>query len=118
MGKERCPCQGQTMDRLVQPAVLAILARQEMSGYDLRERLASLRIFGGQSPDPTGLYRTLSGMERRGLLASRAAKSLRGPTKRLFRVTPAGRQCLSSWRGTLKDYQASLNEILALTRRG
>jgi PadR family transcriptional regulator, regulatory protein PadR len=117
MGKKRCPCQGQTMDRLVQPAVLAILARQELSGYELRRRLASLHMFDGQPPDPTGLYRTLTGMERRGLLASRSAASLRGPRKWLFRMTPDGRKCLSSWRDTLKDYQLSLNEIMALTRR-
>ena len=49
-----CPCRGQTLDRLLQPALLALLAVEGRSGYQLLQRLAQTRMFGENPPDPAG----------------------------------------------------------------
>jgi DNA-binding PadR family transcriptional regulator len=115
--RPRCPCRGETLDRLLQPAILTLLARQAISGYRLRQLLARTPILGGSQPDAAGLYRTVRQMERRGLLRGAWRISARGPARRILRLTPAGRRCLSSWSRTLTAYLRSVQALLALLSR-
>ncbi len=67
---EECPCAGRTLDKLIQPAILVVLAEGPLHGYRLAERIGELSMFGGQKPDASGVYRFLKTMERRGMVAS------------------------------------------------
>lgn len=111
-----CPCSGATLNKLVQPALLATLARGPIYGYRIAEELARLTIVKGERPDTTGLYRTLRAMERRGLVVSKWAQSKVGPDRRLYRLTPAGTACLERWVQTLLDYHRGIADLLAKTR--
>ena len=42
-----CPCVGGTLDKLVQPAILAVLAEGPIHGYRLAERLGAMPSFAG-----------------------------------------------------------------------
>ena len=109
-----CPCSGKTLARLVQPAVMAVLAAEPLHGYLVLQRLAAMRIFGGQRPDPTGVYRVLKAMEQEGLVRSTVEAADNRPAKRCFALTAAGRQCLTRWRETLQDYEVSISDLLAI----
>ncbi len=107
-----CPCEGASLGRFVQPAILCLLARGEMHGYQLIEDLAALPSFAGQKPDVGGVYRALNGMEARGHCQSRWDTTSAGPAKRLYQITPAGIACLQRWVETLGDYRASIDLLL------
>jgi DNA-binding PadR family transcriptional regulator len=101
----------------VQPALLALLAAGGLHGYDLVQRAAALPTLRGIRPDPTGIYRILKAMARRGLLTAAWDASEKGPAKRCYTLTAAGRDCLAAWVQTLRDYRDSLDALLKTTER-
>jgi glycine cleavage system H protein len=115
--EEHCPCAGATLDKFLQPAVLAVLSEKSLHGYGLIRLLARMPLFREQTPDATGLYRCLKDMERRGLIASTRAASSKGPALRLFHATPLGRACLLRWTGTLEQHRRALGALVARARR-
>jgi PadR family transcriptional regulator PadR len=111
-----CPCAGVSLDRLVQPRILAVLAGGSLHGYRIVEEIAGAAGLRGR-PDVTGVYRSLRSMERRGLLTSCWEASRSGPARRLYRITGAGRTCLETWAGTLEAYRKEIVAVLRLARR-
>ena len=117
MDFHQCPCTGKTLARLVQPAVMALLAAQRLHGYLIVQRLARMRMFKGQKPDPTGVYRVLKAMEHEGLVKSTWELADIGPAKRRFALTAEGRHCLAQWERTLHDYEASIADLLDVIKQ-
>lgn len=117
MDYRQCPCSGKTLARLVQPAVMAALAEQPLHGYLVVQRLAAMRMFVGQKPDPTGVYRLLKAMEQEGYVESAWELAESGPAKRRFALTKAGRTCLGRWAQTLEEYATSIEDLLATIRK-
>ncbi len=111
---EECACSGKTLARLVQPAVMALLAREPVHGYRLVQQLQEMAMFRGHPPDPTGLYRMLKSMEDRGLLTSTWDQADRGVGKRQYKLTRSGRACLRRWSKTLAEYKNALTEIVRI----
>ena len=114
MDFDACACSGKTLARLLQPAVMAILAQEPQHGYRIAQHLQGMAMFRGHPPDPTGLYRLLKSMEDRGLVRSTWDLAERGPAKRQYKLTRSGRTCLRKWSKTLADYSESLIEILGI----
>ena len=112
-----CPCSGKTLARLVQPAAMALLAEEPLHGYLVVQRLAAMRMFCGQSPDPTGIYRLLKAMEQEGLVKSTLHSADNRPAKRCFALTASGRACLARWAQTLQHYEDSIADLLATVTR-
>ena len=111
---KNCPCQGATLVRFVQPIILSTLSRGPSHGHLLLEKIACTRLWGGSPPDPAGVYRTLRGMEQRGLISSRQTVGMgRGPARRLFALTPAGELCCRKWLCTLRQYRLGLDEVIS-----
>ena len=117
MGLTACPCAGRKLGKLIQPAILAVLAQGPMHGYGLAERIGRLPICGGEGPDSTGIYRFLKAMEDRGLVASTWDLSERGPARKTYGITPAGEECLAQWVKTLQHYRRGINALVRLARR-
>jgi poly-beta-hydroxybutyrate-responsive repressor len=111
-----CPCAGGTLDKLIQPAILTILAGGEMHGYGLAERLSEMPLFDGGKPDASGVYRFLKAMEAKGLVTSSWDTSESGPARRTYRITAAGETCLRTWVGTLQKYRNGINSLLRAAR--
>jgi DNA-binding PadR family transcriptional regulator len=107
-----CACDGGTLDKLIQPAILAMLGKGPLHGYGLAERLGKMKMFGGQPPDVSGIYRFLKVMETQGLVDASWCFGERGPAKKSYRLTSAGEQCLGRWIETLENHRRGLNEIL------
>ncbi|MHC5003575.1 MAG: PadR family transcriptional regulator [Planctomycetota bacterium] len=76
--------------------ILLGLLREPLSGYGLKAE------FDGTAghfwpAELSQIYRTLKRLERDGLLASRAEPSDKGPDRRVYRRTAAGRAALKRW---------------------
>jgi DNA-binding PadR family transcriptional regulator len=113
----QCPCSGRNLDKLIQPAVLAILAAKALHGYRIVQSLGGMPMFRGHEPDNTGVYRFLNAMEERGLLTSAWDISGSGPAKKLFDLTAEGRKCLAKWVVTLREYRQQIGELLEHLQR-
>ncbi|MGV8082621.1 MAG: PadR family transcriptional regulator [Coriobacteriia bacterium] len=111
-----CRCTGKTLDRLVQPAILSILAEQDAHGYIIVQLLAESPMFNGQKPDSTGVYRSLRQMEELGYVEATWNLSETGPAKRLFRLTDAGRACMERWIDTLTCYRYAVDGLIDMLR--
>lgn len=44
-----CPCKGGTLDRLIQPAILAVLAEGPLHGYRLAARISEIPGFAAET---------------------------------------------------------------------
>ena len=115
--KSLCPCEGQTLDRYLQPTILAILADGPLHGYAIVERLAASPLLNGCKPDRPGVYRALNTMEDHGVVTHAWMPSENGPAKRLYELTSEGRVCLAKWAGTLDHYREGIAELVGMMRR-
>ena len=123
--EEICPCDGTTLDRMLRPLVMAVLARTSagLHGYVIARQVAASPLFAGVKPDSTGLYRLLSAMEAEGCLQSGWDTEGSGPARRIYRLTPEGCACLGRWKQTLDKYLESIRSTVvfveeSLTRAG
>ncbi len=116
MSERICACEGHTLDRLLQPTVIAFLAKSPLHGYSLIKQLAESPMMRGVNPDRTGLYRLLTSMEEQGLVTHQVANSEFGPSKRVYELTERGRCCFAKWIYTLERYQQSINELVDMMR--
>lgn len=112
-----CPCSGANLGRLLQPAIMTVLAGNRLHGYAIVGRLAETPTLAGARPDATGVYRVLSTMEERGLVTSSWDTPDRGPAKRTYRLTPLGDNCLARWVSSLSDYHRSIGHLLENARK-
>jgi DNA-binding PadR family transcriptional regulator len=112
-----CPCSGGTLDRLIQPAILLVLAEQPLHGYRLAERIGEMPMFRAAKPDGSGIYRFLRTMERKGFVAAFWDTSRAGPAKRCYEITPSGERCLRRWIETLEEYRDSVAFLLKAARK-
>lgn len=78
-------------------ALLALLAQAPAHGYELKQAFENL--FGAvQSPLNAGqIYTTLSRLERDGLVSDTAVEQDDRPNKRVYELTPAGKQAVMDW---------------------
>ena len=111
------PCTGKTLDKLIQPAILTVLARGPLHGYAIVQRIARMPVLHGQEPDAAGVYRTLRSLARRGCVTSSWDVSGTGPARRLYELTKAGEQCLATWVETLGAYRKAIGGLLRAARR-
>ena len=76
---------------------LALLANQPRHGYDLK--LALEQVFGDALPPLNAgqVYTTLQRLERDGLVQSAHVAQSNRPDKRVYELTPAGRETLAAW---------------------
>jgi DNA-binding PadR family transcriptional regulator len=112
-----CPCEGQTLDRHLQPTILAILTEGPLHGYAIVERLARSPLMNGCKPDRPGVYRALNTMEDQGVVTHTWTPSQNGPSKRLYDLTSKGRTCLTKWTATLDRYRQEIAELIAMMKR-
>jgi DNA-binding PadR family transcriptional regulator len=113
----RCPCEGGTLDRLIQPAILVVLAEGPLHGYRLAERIREIPGFAGQKPDVSGVYRLLGVMEGKGLVVASWDLSASGPPKKSYQITACGRQCLRRWIKTLEGFRREVDALLTAARK-
>lgn len=70
---------------------------RELSGYDLKKWADNSLRFFYWSPASSQIYAELRRLERLGLVTSRVAAQDDLRNKRLFAITPTGREAISHW---------------------
>jgi DNA-binding PadR family transcriptional regulator len=82
---------------IVRLPLLALLAKEPAHGYELKTLLE--QTFGGAYPSPNigQIYVTLQRLERDGLVASQDVIQATRPNKRVYELTPAGRDAVAAW---------------------
>ena len=77
--------------------LLALLAKEPAHGYELRNLLE--QTFGQAYPSPNigQIYVTLQRLERDGLVRSQDVVQATRPNKRVYELTPAGRDAVAAW---------------------
>ena len=111
-----CPCSGGTLDKLIQPAILAVLSAGPSHGYRIAETIGEMPNFLGEKPDVSGIYRFLKNMEAKGLVVSTWDAPGKGHAKRLYEITASGDACLAQWVETLDAYLTTINALLTTVR--
>jgi DNA-binding PadR family transcriptional regulator len=81
----------------VREAMLALLAKEPAHGYELRQRLTAALGPVGEVLNPGQVYVTLSRLERAGLVQGVQVAQSAAPDKRVYEVTPAGRDVVAAW---------------------
>ena len=83
--------------RVVQEVLLALLAAEPAHGYELRARLAlALGPLAGALNDGQ-VYVTLSRLEKAALLTSKRAAQADRPDRKVYALTAAGRDRVTTW---------------------
>lgn len=108
----KCSCKGYNLDKLLQPNILILLAKQNLHGYSIIQELENKNLFNGERADNTGVYRTLNTLEEKGLVQSEWEMEKTGPAKKVYRITKDGLECLSYWIGTLETYSKTIHSII------
>ena len=112
-----CPCVGATLDKLVQPAMLTILTKGPLHGYELARQIGDIPHFLDEAPDMSGVYRMLKILEHRGMVTANWDVSQGGRPKRVFAITDTGRYCLENWVATLQNYHKAVGSLLKATQK-
>ncbi|MGE5249716.1 MAG: PadR family transcriptional regulator [Bacteroidota bacterium] len=96
--------------------LLSLLDRSSgpMYGYQIA-RLLEEYSRDGPFMKQGALYPVLHSLEDSGLLESSVEPSVTGPPRRYYRITPAGREILVSWRAVWKQMRAFVDRAV---RRG
>jgi poly-beta-hydroxybutyrate-responsive repressor len=117
MDFEQCSCSGKSLNRLLQPALLATLSEKPSHGYALLQSVGELAFFAGAPPDASGLYKALKEMELEGLVSSSWDMSASGPARRLYALSANGEACREHWVKTLETYREQIDGLLELLTR-
>ena len=115
--KSGCSCEGQTLDRLLQPTVMAFLSKEPVHGYSLVEKLKESPLMNGVAPDRMGVYRLLNRLEEQGLVTHAWSDSEEGPAKRIYELTASGRNCLTEWINTLDEYKSNIERLIEMMKK-
>ena len=97
------PSEGK-QERYIQPSILLGLYQAPSYGYELIQNLQTFGFLEGQAP-PGMIYRHLRQLEEDGLVVSEWKTEDPGPAKRVYRITPDGKQVLAIWIDFM-DHQA------------
>jgi PadR family transcriptional regulator PadR len=108
----KCSCKGYNLDKLLQPNILIILAKQKLHGYMIIQQLESGNLFHNEKIDNTGVYRTLKTLEDRGMVSSEWVLEESGPAKKTYMITEKGLECLDTWIQTLENYKNTIENII------
>jgi len=89
--------------------ILMFVSEKPSHGYELAQRLATA---GMATPDRSGLYRALRELENESLVSSHWQTRRSGPPRRIYDLTPAGRDMLSDSMLRLVSLQGVLADFL------
>ncbi|SRR6266849_1937200 len=103
--------------RFTAPAVLLLLLDGPAHGYDLLARLGDVFPRAGGLPDSGSFYRVLRSLEREGAVTSSWETAKAGPAKRVYSITPKGRERLDAWSRAVQQDMRAMRRFLAGYRK-
>jgi len=98
-----------TIERFVEPCILLLLSKNKAHGYGL---LDELKKHCGEKVDIGNLYRTLRKMEKYEWVTSSWDTSEPGPSRRVYHITPQGKDCLKNAAISLVQTDSLIHQFL------
>lgn len=96
------PVGARRLNRFVVPGVLLLLAEEATHGYELGSRLAALGFIESEN-DTALVYRALSDLSSRGCVTASEEPGEGGPPRKVYALTPSGRELLEEWRSVIEE---------------
>ncbi len=101
---------------MIEPSVLYLLASgTAIHGYELSVAVNGLGL-AETLVDPGAIYRCLRGLEADGCVISNWDTSGSGPARRVYQLTPAGRQRLAGWVAVIGQRVQALGNFVDMCR--
>jgi DNA-binding PadR family transcriptional regulator len=92
-------------------AILGLLSREELSGYDLAGRMrAAVGHFW--EARHSQIYPELARLEEEGLVSHRVVEQRERPDKKVYKITPAGAESLKTWVTAAPAPRAARDELV------
>ena len=113
--KERGASQGKR-ERYIQPSILMGLYLGSSYGYELIQNIQRFGFLEGQAP-PGMIYRHLRQLEEDGLVSSEWITEGSGPARRVYRLTPEGREMLAVWVEYMERQAKNLDHFIKQYRQ-
>ena len=105
------------MRNLAAPWILLTLFSQNgIHGYEIGKIISGYLEDTDAGLNLAGLYRHLNMLDKRGMVTSEWDVGARGPAKRRYYLTDAGRECLWRWIGTLSSQMALIDTFFNRVR--
>lgn len=104
------PSQGKR-ERYIQPSILMGLYRKPSYGYELIQNIQKFGFVEGQAP-PGMVYRHLHQLEEEGLVSSKWETEGGGPARRIYHLTPDGKEMLAVWIEYLEGQARNLSALI------
>ena len=102
----------QRIDGFIEPALLLLLRTDPTHGYGLLEGLQGLG-FQDYPMDSSAVYRALRQLEEMGMVSSTWDTGISfGPPRRVYEMTPEGREYLEHWVADLRATEGVLRAFL------
>jgi len=92
-------------------AILQLLERAPLSGYDVKKQFASSLGYGWYAHD-SQIYPQLKQLERLGFVLSHVEASSAGPERRVYAITDSGRAALAGWLQSPVDDSRQKSELM------
>ena len=109
-------CDMGNLYRFVEPILLFLLRRKGHSyGYELASELPQYALTDAKI-ESSALYKTLRQLEQNGCLASKWDVGNSGPARKLYALTPRGKEHLEEWIAVLDHICTSMVRLIAEAR--
>ncbi|MBN2050447.1 MAG: PadR family transcriptional regulator [Spirochaetales bacterium] len=95
----------------IQAMLLLLLQEESRHGYDLAKLLED-ELPSETVPDAAVIYRMLRELEIGGYTESHLVPGQGGPARKVYSLTPAGRELLGDWRKIIVERIAMLSKFL------
>jgi len=99
------------LERYIQPSILLGLYMKPSYGYDLIQDIQRFGFIEGQAP-PGMIYRHLRQLEEEGLVSSEWQTEGPGPAKRVYHITPEGKEVLALWTEYMERQATNLTRFI------
>lgn len=103
-------------ERYIQPSILLGLYMKPSYGYGLIQEIQRFGFVEGNAP-PGMIYRHLRQLEEEGLVTSEWDTKGTGPAKRVYHITPEGKEVLILWTRYMERQAEHLREFIGQFRR-
>ena len=92
-------------------AILGLLSREDLSGYDLTQRMAG-RVGYFWSAKHSQIYPELARLEDGGYVTHSVVEQRERPDKKVYEITPAGRAVRQGWWTGAPKPRAARDELV------
>ena len=113
--KPRQPGQGK-QQRYMQPSILMSLLLKPSYGYEIIQKIKNFGFVEGQAP-PGMIYRHLRQLEEEALVSSEWETEGTGPAKRVYHLTPDGKEVLGFWIGYMEQQAGKITDFVQQYRK-